>query len=298
MSQSAPSWLTRALAGVCVLFLGVSAFLGYRAISAEKALNTTTSELASTSAAYDIAITSLAQATDDATNLATTLEEERKKNGDYASQVGELSSTVDTLTKLTTIDPQMLAKYSKVYFLNENYAPAELATITPALTYDQSRTYRFEAQALPFLEDLMNDANNHGLKLEVVSAYRSFGEQSALKTNYRVTYGAGTANSFSADQGYSEHQLGTTVDFTTGYLGANFNKFVSSDAYSWLLNNAYRYGFIISYPKSNTYYTFEPWHWRFVGVKLATTLHNDNQHFYDLDQRTINSYLVHLFDPE
>ncbi|HWU24288.1 MAG TPA: M15 family metallopeptidase [Candidatus Paceibacterota bacterium] len=298
MSQSGTRWLVPVLAGTCVIFLAGAGYLGYRTVTAEKKLAATASELASTSAAYDIATTSLAQATDDATNLATALEQERKKNGEYASQVGELSSTVDTLTKLTTIDPQMLAKYSKVYFLNENYVPAELATITPEFTYDQKRTYRFEAKAYPFLENLMNDANDQGLKLQVVSAYRSFGEQSALKTNYRVTYGAGTANSFSADQGYSEHQLGTTVDFTTGYLGANFNSFAGSDAYSWLLDNAYRYGFVISYPKSNTYYTFEPWHWRFVGIKLATELHIENKHFYDFDQRTINSYLVNLFDPE
>jgi D-alanyl-D-alanine carboxypeptidase len=132
----------------------------------------------------------------------------------------------------------------------------------------------------------------------VVSAYRSFGEQSSLKASYKRTYGAGTANSFSADQGYSEHQLGTTIDFTTTILGANFAGFDKSDAYEWLLDNAYKYGFIISYPKTNAYYTYEPWHWRFVGVELATKLHDDNQHFYDLDQRAINGYLVNLFDKD
>lgn len=297
MPQTAPRWLTLTLAGVCVVLLGVAAYLGYRTVTAEKKLETTTSELASTSAAYAIATTSLAQATDDATNLATALADERAKNNAYENQVGQLSSTVDTLTKLTTIDPQLLAKYSKVYFLNENYIPQKLATITPELTFDQKRTYQFEGDALPFLDDLLADANDAGTKLLVVSAYRSFGTQAALKSGYKVTYGAGTANSFSADQGYSEHQLGTTIDFTTGILGANFSGFDKSDAYQWLLDNAYRYGFIISYPKTNTYYTYEPWHWRFVGVALATKLHEDNQHFYDLDQRTINTYLVNLFDP-
>lgn len=297
MPQSAPRWLILTLAGVCVVLLGVAAYLGYRTVTTEKKLEATTSELASTSAAYAVATTSLAQATDDATNLATALADERAKNNAYENQVGQLSSTVDTLTKLTTIDPQLLAKYSKVYFLNENYIPQKLATITPELTFDQKRTYQFEGDALPFLDDLLADANDAGTKLLVVSAYRSFGTQAALKSGYKVTYGAGTANSFSADQGYSEHQLGTTIDFTTGILGANFSGFDKSDAYQWLLDNAYRYGFIISYPKTNTYYTYEPWHWRFVGVALATKLHEDNQHFYDLDQRTINTFLVNLFDP-
>lgn len=298
MPQSAQRWVIPALAVIALVLIGIAAFLGYRAVSAERKLEATQSDLASTSAAYTIATQSLAQATDDATNLASALAQERKKNDDYASQVGQLSSTVDTLTKLTTIDPQLLAKYSKVYFLNENYVPEKLATITPELTFNQERTYRFEEKALPFLEDLLADANDDGTKLLVVSAYRSFKEQAALKSGYKVTYGAGTANSFSADQGYSEHQLGTTIDFTTGILGANFNGFDRSDAYDWLQDNAYRYGFIISYPKTNTYYTYEPWHWRFVGVALATALHDDKKHFYDLDQRTINSYLVKLFDRE
>jgi LAS superfamily LD-carboxypeptidase LdcB len=296
MLQSSRRWFIPVLVGICVALLGVSAFLGYRALSAEKMLKSTQSELASTSTAYAVAKTNLAQATDDATNLSVALEQERKSNEDYVNQVGQLSSTVDTLTKLTTIDPQLLAKYSKVYFLNENYSPEKLATITPDMTYDEKRTYRFERQALPFLEDLLTDANDAGTKLRIVSAYRSFGEQAALKSGYKVTYGAGTANSFSADQGYSEHQLGTAVDFSTDILGSNFTAFDKSDAYAWLLDNAYRYGFIISYPKTNTYYRYEPWHWRFVGVALATKLHDSKQHFYDLDQRTINTYLVNLFD--
>jgi LAS superfamily LD-carboxypeptidase LdcB len=297
MPQPTRRWLTPAFAGACLILLSLSIFLGYRAVTAQKELEATQSQLASTSAAYTIATTGLAQATDDVTNLAAALEQERKKNDDYASQVGQLSNTVDTLTKLTTIDPQLLAKYSKVYFLNENYVPEKLATITPEMTYDKERAYRFEEKALPYLEALVEDANDAGTKLLVISAYRSFGEQAALKSSYKVTYGAGTANSFSADQGYSEHQLGTTIDFTTGILGANFNGFAKSDAYAWLLDNAYRYGFIISYPKTNGYYTYEPWHWRFVGVALATSLHDAHKHFYDLDQRTINTYLVNLFDP-
>ncbi|MEK7495870.1 MAG: D-alanyl-D-alanine carboxypeptidase family protein, partial [Patescibacteria group bacterium] len=64
----------------------------------------------------------------------------------------------------------------------------------------------------------------------------------------------------------------------------------------WLTENAYKYGFILSYPKQNTYYRFEPWHWRFVGVALATKLHDGNKYFYDLSQREIDQYLVSIFD--
>lgn len=75
------------------------------------------------------------------------------------------------------------------------------------------------------MEDLLEDAKDDDAELYVKSAYRSFEEQSALKSAYSVTYGAGMANQFSADQGYSEHQLGTTVDFITKGLGGKLEGF-------------------------------------------------------------------------
>jgi D-alanyl-D-alanine carboxypeptidase len=148
----------------------------------------------------------------------------------------------------------------------------------------------------PYLKRLLDDARSNNIQLLVTSAFRSFDTQSSLKAEYRVVYGAGTANQFSADQGYSEHQLGTSIDFVTENTGVVFARFKSDPAYPWLQDNAYKYGFILSYPEGNNYYKFEPWHWRFVGVDLATMLHNESKHFYDLDQREIDSYLIKLFD--
>jgi D-alanyl-D-alanine carboxypeptidase len=130
--------------------------------------------------------------------------------------------------------------------------------------------------------------------IQIISAYRSFGEQAVLKTNYIVSYGSG-ANKFSADQGFSEHQLGTAVDLTTPKLGLSFTKFDASTAYQWLNDNAYKFGFIISYPQQNTYFQYEPWHWRYVGADLATKIHNSGQFFYDVPQREIDSYLISIF---
>src|SRR3990167_1970818 len=113
---------------------------------------------------------------------------------------------------------------------------------------------------------------------------------------YTVVYGAGTANSFSADQGYSEHQIGTTLDFITTRLSGQLTGFDKTEGYQWLLNNAHNFGFILSYPKNNTYYVYEPWHWRFVGVKLATYLYDNKLNFYDMDQREIDTYLANTFD--
>lgn len=259
-------------------------------------------QLASTTAAYEkdedeLAARDAALASTTAANasLKQNLDAQVQTNTAYGQQVATISSTVGDLSKLAALDPQLLAKYSKIYFLNENYKPVQLATITPGYTYEKSRTYKFEADALPFLERMLSDAS--ATNLRVASSYRSFGEQAALKSSYKVTYGAGTANSFSADQGYSEHQLGTAADFTTPTVGGTFVGFDKTTAYQWLTDNAYKYGFILSYPKNNAYYTYEPWHWRFVGVKLATMLHIEHQDFYSLDQRQITPYLITIFDP-
>ncbi len=216
--------------------------------------------------------------------------------GAYSQQVNSYTSTVSNLQKLSKTDPQLLSKYSKVFFLSENYAPERLAEIPNKYAYSDEKILKFHALAWPFLQKMIDAATKDNVTLYVESAYRSFDEQQKLKGGYRVVYGAGTANSFSADQGYSEHQLGTAADLITSGLGGELDGFGDTKAYVWLLANAYKYGFILSYPENNKFYVFEPWHWRFVGVKLATDLHNKKKDFYDLDQRDIDEYLVSIFD--
>ena len=247
------------------------------------------SNLASTTDALQSTQSSLSGA------LSTTQQTLQQQLGGVQSQVGNLSGTLSTIQKLSQIDPELLKKYSKVYFLNDNYVPASLSEIPNAYQYSNTKQLLFLTQALPYLEAMINNASSTGISLWAASAYRSFDEQKALKGEYSVTYGAGTANSFSATQGYSEHQLGTAVDLTTKGLGGAIDGFDGTPAYQWMLNNAYRYGFVLSYPQNNSYYEFEPWHWRFVGVKLATDLHNQGKNFYDMDQRTIDTYLVNIF---
>ncbi len=208
----------------------------------------------------------------------------------------DIESDVGTLEKLTTTDPELLQKYSKVFFLNENYAPARLVEIPKRYLYSEWQTQRIESRVWPYLEDLLAEAQRDGITLYIKSAYRSFEEQRNTKSQYTVRYGEGTANTFSADQGYSEHQLGTTVDFITTGLGGQLEGFENTDAYAWLQDNAHRFGFVLSYPKGNQYYIFEPWHWRFVGVKLATKLKRAGAYFYEWDQRKIDEYLPFLFE--
>jgi D-alanyl-D-alanine carboxypeptidase len=229
----------------------------------------------------------------DLENKLTTAEQ---INNSFVNQISGISSTVGSLKKLSQTDPELLKKYSKVYFLNENYVPASLSDIDIEYLFLKSKPQQVLTQVWPHLKTLLVAAKGVALHLEVISAYRSFGDQNGVKTSYKITYGAGSANQFSADQGYSEHQLGTAIDFTTPGVADTFSGFSKTDEYKWLTMNAWQYGFVESYPPSNTYYVFEPWHWRYVGVQLATKLHQSGKYFYDMDQREIDTYLVNFFD--
>jgi len=236
-----------------------------------------------------------AQTENERDQLERDLDRELVNVQNVAEQLQSITGTVGILEKLRNTDEELLQKYSKVYFLNEHYRPAILTQIDTQYTYNKKEQW-IHPEVWPFFDRLVKDASANSLELLVISAFRSFDEQINLKSSYTVIYGEGTANQFSADQGYSEHQLGTTVDFTTTDLGSSFTYFADEPAYEWLRENAHKYGFILSYPKDNTYYRFEPWHWRFVGVKLATKLYNDGIYFRDLDQREIDEYLASLFD--
>jgi LAS superfamily LD-carboxypeptidase LdcB len=228
-------------------------------------------------------------------NLNGVLTEEQKKNLDLEKLKKKNAKKIDTLEKLTTIDPELLKKYSKVFFLSENYNPPKLADIEERFKIKAEKELQVLEDVSPYLQDLLEDADAAGVNLRVISAYRSFEAQMQLKSNYTVTYGSG-ANQFSADQGYSEHQLGTTVDFGTTEVTGAYNSFENTTAFTWLKENAHKYGFIMSYPKGNSYYQYEPWHWRFVGEDLADDLYDDGKSFYELDQRDIDEYLIKIFD--
>ena len=90
--------------------------------------------------------------------------------------------------------------------------------------------------------------------------------------------------------------MGTPQDFIPRGLGGQLDGFENTQAYHLMQDSAYTYGFVLSYPKSNTSYIFEPWHWRYVGIEFAIFLEEQNKYFYDLDQREIDEYLVNIFD--
>lgn len=280
--------LSLALSALVVLLVAALSYGGYQYYKLSGDYQSTRSELVMTTTDYESLQASTAE-------LKSVLEAEQKKNGTFESQIRAISGTVGSLDKLAKTDTELLQKYSRVFFLNEHYVPSALVAIDPAFRYPEDKVLQIHAQVASHLTDLFEAAHKDGVDLYATSAYRSFSSQAQLKSSYTVRYGTG-ANAFSADQGYSEHQLGTTLDFTTKKSGGSFLGFEATAAYAWLTKNAYRYGFVLSYPKGNSYYVYEPWHWRYVGIPLASRLQEDKEYFYDLSQRDIDTYLISIFD--
>lgn len=223
------------------------------------------------------------------------LRREKDKNTEFEDQIKDIAGTVGVLDKLSKTDKELLQKYSRTYFLNENFIPLKLSLIPDEYLMNPDKDAYFHGDAIKFLENMLDAAKDAGFDIKIISAFRSFDEQKAVKSSFTVVYGSGS-NAFSADQGYSEHQLGTTVDIVDTVTRTTSESFADTKAYAWLQKNAYKYGFILSYPKGNSFYIYEPWHWRFVGKSLARDLHNDGKTFYDLDQRELDKYLVKIFD--
>jgi D-alanyl-D-alanine carboxypeptidase len=111
-----------------------------------------------------------------------------------------------------------------------------------------------------------------GTQLTVISPYRSYAKQVSTYNGWVARLGQAQADRQSARPGTSEHQTGLAVDIDTG----SNQGFGATPPGRWLAANTYRYGFILRYPdglESITGYEYEPWHFRYVGVALATEMH-------------------------
>ena len=116
-----------------------------------------------------------------------------------------------------------------------------------------------------------------GYKLIVNSSYRSYEEQKEIYDKYSSWYGEDDADKKAARAGYSEHQTGLAVDIQS-YCSQK-KEFDECEEFTWLTNNAYKYGFILRYPKNKEYltgYNYEPWHYRYVGKKVSKYIHDNN----------------------
>jgi LAS superfamily LD-carboxypeptidase LdcB len=137
----------------------------------------------------------------------------------------------------------------------------------------RDRIFRIHKVAHTDLVRLLRESQKAGVELTINSAFRDLQEQEYIHTLYKRLYGYDLGSRLSANPEQSEHHLGTAVDF--GSVNQNGVKFEQTNEFKWLEENAWRYGFVMSYPKNNqaeTGYTYEPWHWRYVGLEHAKNL--------------------------
>lgn len=132
----------------------------------------------------------------------------------------------------------------------------------------------------PYIEKLIYDANNNGINIVVDSAFRS-GNYQQMILDKVISEKGNEAYKLVALPGTSEHQTGLAVDFAI-YENGIYNDDIKEDDKEaiWLKDNAWKYGFILRYPKGKediTGFNFEPWHYRFVGLELALELYQTNQ---------------------
>ncbi len=172
------------------------------------------------------------------------------------------------------------------YGLGRDFEPPDLVSINdhfpPAVTKGYPNQIR--TIALEPLQQVIADMQAAGLQPQIISGYRSFYSQNIAFQKW-VEKEPERVGMLSARPGHSEHQLGTTVDFGSPVLyqyveGADENiefhtYFFHTPEGVWLLENAHHYGFTLSYPREAqeiTGFYYEPWHYRYVGVEMATFL--------------------------
>jgi D-alanyl-D-alanine carboxypeptidase len=123
------------------------------------------------------------------------------------------------------------------------------------------------------------------------SGFRTYKNQQGLYNRTRDTRGLAVAEKLSARPGHSEHQLGLAADFSVRGQGcAIMVCFGKTEAGIWLAENAHEFGFVLRYPKGYkpvTGFQYEPWHFRYVGVELATEMKTKGvrtlEEFWEID---------------
>ena len=172
----------------------------------------------------------------------------------------------------TNINDGNLMLVNKYHYLPEDYNPNDIVDVKNWYCYGENKIKEEVYQK--FIE-MFNAAKEQDKKLIISSGYRTYEDQKETYDNYVDRYGVKKADGLAARPGYSEHETGLTLDITTGK--ATKDTFESTEEFTWLKENSYKYGFILRYPKGKediTGYDYEPWHYRYVGVEVATKIHD------------------------
>ena len=162
---------------------------------------------------------------------------------------------------------------NKYNHLDSDYVPK---LVTVPSKYADANIYLIE-EAYNAFKLLADDARKIGYDIVIESGYRSYGLQKRIYNGRVSSKGVAGADLSTARPGYSEHQTGLAMDVRT--KDGSYTSFGTTKAYSWMISNCYKYGLTLRYPASKewiTGYKNEPWHYRYVGLEVATYIHNNN----------------------
>ena len=165
----------------------------------------------------------------------------------------------------TSKDTLMLV--NKYNYLSEDYKPDNLVNVSASYAYEGNIAREDVLEAFKAMYDA---ALKENITLILNSSYRSFNDQLDTWTTRKKAYGSEKADQYAARAGYSEHQTGLALDINQ--FNTTEKDFENTPAFTWLSNNAYKYGFILRYleGKENiTGYSYESWHYRYVGKDVA-----------------------------
>ena len=180
-----------------------------------------------------------------------------------------------TNTKSTDLSKGNLMLTNKFYSLDASYNSDNMVKVNNTYSFGDNQMLTKETYDA-FL-DMWKAAKEENLNLIINSSYRSFEDQKEVYEYYKDTLGEEAANKRAAKEGFSEHQTGMAIDIQT--YGSRASTFEEFDEFKWLQENAYKYGFILRYPKDKEYltgYEYESWHYRYVGIEAATYIQENN----------------------
>lgn len=201
------------------------------------------------------------------------------KNLEFSDIIARVNSNIDyefyTDSNKADTSKGMYTLVNKYYYLDSDFESEDIISTEPKYSRD---TAKLNKTAYENFVKMADAASNEGLTIKITTAYRNYNFQSILYNNYVKSDGVKAADTYSARPGYSEHQLGYSTDLTNG-KNVSFENFEKTDEFKWLQDNAYKYGFILRFPKGKEYltgYQYESWHYRYVGVDIATYIHENN----------------------
>lgn len=178
----------------------------------------------------------------------------------------------------TDLTNEYLILVNKFYYLPSNYERTDLENISLQYAYHDNSASKIVNEAYyKMRQDIENEL---GVHLMVNSSYRPYEDQEEIYDSFKKV-SLKYADSYAARPGHSEHQTGLAIDLTSlehPYVNDTEESFDKSKEYEWLKNNCHKYGFILRYPEGKdhiTGYNTESWHFRYVGIDIATQIYNE-----------------------